>query len=165
MTAATSSWAAPAPTPAQAAANLTAPDLALPADETDAAPLSDGTVRTYAVPETGLVIVTPPVVSITPTPVTPVVRKTVQPEAAPVTPNAETPVAAALTTDSKTDELFINTYRAYQKKDAAAVTTGAETLATHPLAIYPELWDLLLQIPAGRETAAKNDDLHQPPSR
>ena len=154
LTAATSSWAAPALTPAQAAANLTAPDLALPADETDAAPLSDGTVRTYAVPEAGLVMVTPPVVS-----VTPVVRETVQPEAAPVTPTAETPAAADLTTDPKTDELFINTYRAYQKKDAAAVTTGAETLATHPLAIYPELWNLLLQLSKSPQDAKQQQKM------
>ncbi len=132
MTAAASSWAAPVLTPAQAAANLTAPDLALPSD---AAPLAEGTVRTYAVPETGLVTVATPDDTVTPAPVKPVVRETVRPEAAPASPAAETPTTAASATDPETDERFINTYRAYQKKDAAAVAAGAETLAAHPLAV------------------------------
>lgn len=144
--------AAPAVTPAQAAASRLAPDLALPADDPDEeTPLTEGSVRTYAVPDAGVVAVTPAPAETISTPAAAAVRETVLPEPAPVKATAAAPepspvTASAPSADPQQDGRFINTYRAYQKKDAETVAAGAAALTTHPLAAYPELWDLLLSL-------------------
>ena len=56
------------------------------------------------------------------------------------------PVAIPVESDPQTDELFLATYKAYQKRNSDDVSAGAAALKHHPLSAYSELWDMLLRL-------------------
>ncbi len=156
-------------TPAQAAATNQAPDLASPDAADDWGAAADGATLTYAIPEAGVVVV-PTEKNDTPASVPQVAQPVTEKAAAPAATTAplakasaslQAEAPAAVTTfspsnnapsslpasdDPAADTLFINTYRAYQKRDAESVESGLEGLRRHELAAYPELWSLLLQL-------------------
>lgn len=155
-------------TPAQAAASLQAPDLASSDTWEDASG-----AHTYAIPEAGVVIMptekadapaftpAPPAALPAPNEVTaPVVPASVSAKEIPAAKStdspsiakalqslpSQTPAALPASDDPAADTLFINTYRAYQKRDTESVASGLIGLRHHELAAYPELWNLLLSL-------------------
>ncbi len=158
-------------TPAQAAVSRQAPDLAGPNDADNAVltyAIPDASVVVVPAEKPAVNVTTPktapsPVGNVrTPaepaasgsqkkTAVAPVEKpkSSTAPVAAEPQRTEKTPPASAValtSEDPAADTLFINTYRAYQKRDAESVASGLEGLRRHELSAYPELWNLLLQL-------------------